>query len=175
MENDGEQGIILLSFIIALYRKGNSIQEVNPRAANSLGWVIAVAFYSGLISLCSAQEGELPRTPSVSPSSLPPGIVVHQADTVGQVYIASDKPGVEEEPAKNVLVRVVIPENDEVIYETRSDKTGAYLIPRLKPGAYRMYIGGLRIALLVNAATPSNAQLPKVVITVLPRDLLRQP
>lgn len=127
------------------------------------------------VLVCSAwAQNVAPADSNATTSPLPRGIVVQQADTVGQIYIASDRPGQEEEPARNVRVRVVIPENDEVVFETRSDKNGGYTIPRLKPGAYHLHVGALQLALLVDSAIPSNAQLPKVIITILPRDLTRR-
>lgn len=107
-------------------------------------------------------------------SSLPRGIVVQNADVVGQVYIASERPADEDEPARNVSVRVIIPENGDVLFETRTDKNGGYIIPRLKPGAYRLHIGALQIAFFVESVVPSNPQLPKVIISILPRDMLRR-
>jgi hypothetical protein len=147
---------------------------VSPRFIARPAWALAIVLWGGLIVWCRAQESSSATTPPVSNAPLPSGLVIQQADTIGQIYIAGDRPGEEEEPAKNVLVRVAIPENDEIIYETRSDKNGGYMIPRLKPGVYRLHVGGLRIALLVDASAPSNAQLPKVVITILPRDLTRR-
>lgn len=121
-----------------------------------------------------AQELSQRMTDTGVTSSLPRGIVVQNTDVVGQVYIASERPADEDEPARNVSVRVIIPESGDVLFETRTDKNGGYVIPRLKPGAYRLHIGALQIAFFVENLAPSNPQLPKVVISILPRDMVRR-
>ena len=135
---------------------------------------VLLALVSFAITSAMAQNDVPMPIPTAPTSALPRGIMLQQADCVGQIYIASDRPGEEEEPARNVRVQVVIPENNDVVFETRSDKNGGYTIPRLKPGAYRLHIGALQIPLLVDSAIPSNAQLPKVIVTILPRDLTRR-
>lgn len=110
-----------------------------------------------------------------APPSRAAGITVKQAEIVGQVFIATERPGEQEEPARDVRVQIRIPENDEVIYETRTDKIGGYTFPQLKVGAYRLVIGGMKLNLLVESTPVEIGELPKVIITILPRDLVRRP
>lgn len=101
------------------------------------------------------------------------GVVIRQTEIIGQVHIASERPGRRDEPAVNVPVQVRVPENDVLIHQTQTDRNGSYTIPVLKVGAYHMFIGALRINLLVEEK-PAEDELPKIIITILPKEMLRR-
>lgn len=101
------------------------------------------------------------------------GVIVKQADIVGQVFIASERPGRRDEPAANVTVQIRTLEDDEVVQETRTDKDGAYKLPMLAVGKYNLRIGALKLPLIVEEDPAPEGELPKVIITILPKEMLR--
>lgn len=132
---------------------------------------IAVFFVTlGLLTAFASRQalGETP--PALKNRS---GVVIRQTEIIGQVHIASERPGRRDEPAVNVPVQVRVPENDVLIHQTQTDRNGSYTIPVLKVGAYHMFIGALRINLLVEEK-PAEDELPKIIITILPKEMLRR-
>lgn len=100
-----------------------------------------------------------------------PKLTVKSADIHGQVYIAGERQGEEEEPAKNVVVQVRTPETGDTLREARTDDDGRYTFERLEPGIYYFIIGSLRMNLIVEPGGLAAGELPKIILVVLPRDM----
>ncbi len=100
-------------------------------------------------------------------------MTVTYAEIQGKVFLASARQGEDEKPAPNVRVQVRHLETDEVLREAFTDKEGYYSLPRLEPMQYLMLVGRFRLQLNVNPELQSLAELPKILIVILPEEMTR--
>lgn len=136
-----------------------------------------IVFLSGALllapSACPGQESPaMEPAPPLEP--VPSGLTVRQADIVGQVFLASEKPEEREKPAAKVRVQVRTMDAKEVLRETYTDKDGGYTLPKLDLGRYRLWIGSLKLILTVEGEQPAG-ELPKILIVVIPKPMTQSP
>ena len=102
-----------------------------------------------------------------------PVMTVTYSEIQGKVFFSGVREGVEEEPAPNVRVQIRDVESDKVLRETRTDKEGYYSLPKLEPAEYLMLIGAFKIQLVVRPETQSLTELPKILIVILPEEMVQ--
>ncbi len=100
-------------------------------------------------------------------------ITVKFADIHGQVFIASEKRGSRELPAKGVYVQVMDVPSNHVQRTATTDDDGKYTVAQLPPGWYTLHIGALQLSLEVTAESPDVRELPKIIIAILPKEMAR--
>lgn len=100
-------------------------------------------------------------------------LVVH-APIKGQVFLSSVEETSGEMPAKDVPVSIRDVEKNEVICETTTDADGAYELPMLDVGRYFMFLGALRLNLVVEPEETPADELPKVIIFIIPEEMARK-
>ncbi len=74
-------------------------------------------------------------------------------------------------PAAEVPVRIWDTAKKEFLFETKTDETGAFRLPTLKPGNYYVTFDWLKVELQVEDKTPDLVQQPHDVVVIIPRGL----
>ncbi len=131
--------------------------------------VVGVLFFSPAIPALAAPPSDQAKAEKLKR----PIMSVTYAEIQGKVFLASSRQGEEEEPARNVRVQVRDIENDELLREAYTDKEGYYSLPKLEPAEYLMLIGAFKIQLVVKPETQSLTELPKILIVILPEEMVQ--
>ena len=100
-------------------------------------------------------------------------VTVRHADIRGRILIASERETEQERPGANVEVLVSELSTGTILRRTRADSDGYYTLSKLDVGRYWMAIGGLRLILQVQPESPQGTELPKILIVVLPKAMLK--
>ncbi len=99
------------------------------------------------------------------------GVRVRNAEILGRVFVVGEREEEDEYPAEDVRVRVTEQENNEVLSETRTNADGRFELPQFDVGTYWLYIGKLRLELRVIEDPEMVAELPKIIIAVIPKEM----
>lgn len=101
-------------------------------------------------------------------------VVVEAAPIKGRVFICTQRAEDDEVPARNVTIQVWGQKNRRLLQTTHTGKEGYFSLSKLEVGKYGLRIGRLRLKMeVIPSGDPRVAQLPKVIIVILPRELLR--
>jgi hypothetical protein len=75
-------------------------------------------------------------------------------------------------PVKNAQIRVWDVQKDEYIHKTRTDEFGAYELPKLELGEYRVSFDQVQLELQIVEQSHATVQYPHNIIVIIPRALV---
>ena len=134
---------------------------------------VAIAALAGLTVCARADDSKTPSGDDKNKSvKRPPLVIMNETEVIGRVFILADGKH-EEAVASGIPVQILDKGNKKSICETKTDKTGSYLIPKLSVGEYSMIIGRLHLRLTVVARkTEGNEEeASKIILVFLPKEL----
>lgn len=116
----------------------------------------------------------LAQSQAVQTNATPTGraVYVQQAPIRGRVFVAAERPGQEEQPARRVQLEIRTPDDSEILERVWSDDDGWFLMRELPTNHYVLRAGGMRLNLVVTPAGTNAVGQDKTIILVLPRKML---
>jgi len=124
-----------------------------------------------LVAVCG--QAVLAQTPTGRLGAKPHLVVMKQDEIRGKVYFLAEE-NEKEAPAPDMKIEIWTPDSSKLIQSTMTDTNGAYKLPSLDVGPYRMIIGKLNLELRVQdplKITPGTRTIPKTIIVLIPRSL----
>ncbi len=130
---------------------------------------ISVVFLAALTGgFCQDPPGKAANEIGAPPKH--PELIIRSVSITGLVFQSSQKEGGQEMPAEHA--RIALVQTNHIIQTTNTDKSGSFTLNKYKVGEYALEVGSLRVPLIVEPPSNSVKELPKVMIFVLPRDMV---
>ena len=101
-----------------------------------------------------------------------PLVVLKQTRIKGRVFILSDDGS--DSAARDLKVEVRTSDGEDLLFDTKTDDHGTYLLPDLDVGLYRLVMGLLEVELKVEdpGELPAHTRrVPKTIITFIPQEM----
>jgi hypothetical protein len=134
---------------------------------------IRVALLAACLLAAACGEATWAQTLTGRLGAKPHLVVMKQDEIRGKVFFLAEE-NEKEQPADELKVEVWTPDSTNLIQSTMTDTNGAYKLPSLQVGRYRMVIGKLDLELRVEdplKITPGTRTIPKTIIVLIPRSL----
>ena len=122
-----------------------------------------------LMIACAAAADDAVETAPAKPHL----VVMKQAEIQGVVRFLADEDN-KEAQASNLKIEVWTPDGQKKLAGTVTDAKGAYKLPSLDVGSYRLVVGLLTLDLKVedpDKAAPDARKVPKTILVLIPRSL----
>ena len=127
---------------------------------------------SAMLVLSLAMIGSVAAGTSQTPSK-PYLVVMKQSEIQGTVRFLADEDN-KEAQAAHMRIEVWTADGKKKLASTETDDKGAYRLPSLEVGAYRLTVGLLTLDLKVedpDKVSPETRQIPKTIMVLIPRSL----